>query len=410
MTDILMPQLGETVREGKLLAWHKQVGETVAAGETLFDVSTDKVDTEIPAPASGVLSAIVVQAGMTVPVGTRLGAIAGRTGDAPAAPSPANGGEPPGGAAGSPGPVERGGVGAPPPRTGRRGGRWDGKKVSPLARRLLAQHGIAFAQLAVSVPGERVGRREVEAFVARRTATVPAAPRVAAVAGPDDELVPLTRVRAATAEHLAPAALVPQVTQAVEIDFAAVDKLRRANPGLSFLPFVARAVTIALGEFPYLNASFAGDSLVVHRRRHLGIAVDLDLQGLVVPVIRDAGRFTVRGLAAEIARLAARARTGQLTADDLAGGTYTITNNGSFGTLFTTPVLNPPQVAILSCDGVRSRPAVVAAGDGEALAIRPLGILAQSFDHRAVDGAYGAAFLRRLKDVIEHRDWAAELA
>ncbi|HEX2257384.1 MAG TPA: 2-oxo acid dehydrogenase subunit E2, partial [Afifellaceae bacterium] len=237
---------------------------------------------------------------------------------------------------------------------------------------------------------------------------------------PDDEVVPLNHVRRQTAKHLASAwHQIPHVVQAVEIDFGRVDAVRAARKeafrqthgvSLSYLPFIARAVVLAIAEFPRVNARFDGDRLLVSRRVHLGVAVDLSHEGLVVPVLRNADELNVTGLANAIDRLVKRARAGELTPDDLSSATYTISNNGSFGTLFTAPIISAPQVAILSTDAVRKRPVVVETEAGDAIMARPVGVLAQSFDHRAFDGAYSAAFLARLKDIIETRDWAAEFA
>jgi len=238
----------------------------------------------------------------------------------------------------------------------------------------------------------------------------------------------MTRIRKLTAEHMVRSvATSPHVLQAVEVDFHAVERLRgaageafRAREGFSlgYLPFVARAVCQAIPEFPYVNASVRVDALIVHHRVHLGIAVDLDRQGLVVPVVKDAAGKTVRALAVEIHRLADRARRGQLAPDDVTEGTYTISNSGPFGTLITAPIIHQPQVAILSTDGVRKRPVVIerSAADGsagggtiDAIEIRPVGVLAQCFDHRAFDGAYSAGFLRRVREILEQANFEAEL-
>jgi 2-oxoglutarate dehydrogenase E2 component (dihydrolipoamide succinyltransferase) len=208
------------------------------------------------------------------------------------------------------------------------------------------------------------------------------------------------------------------VLTAVEVDFDAVERARAAAKeewkskegfSLTYLPFIARAVCDALAEYPRLNASVDGDSLVVHGSVHLGIAVDLGEKGLIVPVIKSAEGKRLRQLAREIRDLAERARNKKLTPDDVTGGTYTITNPGPFGTLISAPVINQPQVAILSTDGIRKRPVVVETPAGDAIAIHPVGILAMQWDHRANDGAYAAAFLNRLREVIETRDWATEL-
>jgi 2-oxoglutarate dehydrogenase E2 component (dihydrolipoamide succinyltransferase) len=204
------------------------------------------------------------------------------------------------------------------------------------------------------------------------------------------------------------------VLQAVEADFSRVAAVRarhgaawksREGFSLTYLPFIARAVCAAIADFPHVNASIDGDALVVWRDVHLGIAVDLGPGGLVAPVIRNAATLPVVDLARAIDDLASRARSDALTADDLAGGTYTISNSGSFGTLITAPIINQPQVAILSTDGISKKPVVIESDSGDSIGIRPIGVLAQSFDHRAIDGAYSAAFLRRVKEIIETRDW-----
>jgi pyruvate dehydrogenase E2 component (dihydrolipoyllysine-residue acetyltransferase) len=336
--DVIMPQLGETVTEGTVINWYKKVGDAVKADEPLFDVETEKVTTEIPAPANGVLKEIRVETGVAVPVGTVLAVIeAGAAAKPAAAPAAA---------------------------------------VAP-----------------------------------------PAAPKPAAAS--DDELVPLSRIRQQTAAHLVQSiATSAHVLQAIEVDYERVEQARRAKGGewkskegfsLTYLPFIARAVCAAIAEFPWVNASFAGDALKVHKRVHLGIAVDLEFKGLVVPVVRDAQNRGLADLAREMNRLAAAARAGTLKPDEVAGATYTLSNNGSFGTFFTAPIISQPQVAILSTDGVRKKPVVAEGPGGDAIVVRPVGVLAHSFDHRAFDGAYSAAFLRRLREIIETRDWAAEL-
>ena len=221
------------------------------------------------------------------------------------------------------------------------------------------------------------------------------------------------------AEHMVRSkATSAHVLQAVEADFHAVERARdrhgeawKAREGfsLNYLPFVAFAACRAIPDFPHVNASIEGESLRIHREVHLGIAVDLGPGGLMAPVIRDAQNMDVPGLARAIRSVAAAARDGSIGPDDLAGGTYTISNSGTFGTLITAPIINQPQVAILSTDGVRRKPAVVETAGGEAIAIRPLGVLAQSFDHRAIDGAYSAGFLARLREILEATDWEAAL-
>lgn len=229
--------------------------------------------------------------------------------------------------------------------------------------------------------------------------------------------IELSRMRKTIGSHMVQSlATSPHVGMGVEVDFSAVDRAReklrtawraREGFGLSYLPFIAHAICRGLGEFPHLNATIDGDRLVVHPAVNLGIAVDLDFEGLIVPVVHNAGAYSVASLAREIARLAAAAREGGLRIDDVSGGTYTVSNPGPFGTAFTIPIINQPQVAIMSTDGVRPRPWVDAAHPGTPV-VRPIGQLIQSFDHRAVDGAYSAAFLDHVRTVIESTDWLAQ--
>jgi len=474
--DILMPQLGETVAEGTVTSWYKQVGDRVLPDEPLFDVETDKVSTEIPSPVAGVLAEILVPAGTTVKVGTRLAVLS-------AAGEPATVGRTTPAAASVQAQEDRERQVAarvpPPPRAdtsltpdlspdGREarrvpddaGGftgsntsvrahpRIAGQKLSPVVRRLLAEHGVAAHAVRGTGRDGRVTREDVRAHVAglasaptgvptARASSVVAqaiptasltpavslsastsAPQTDTVPGalaPGERFVPFTAIRRKTAAAMARAwSAVPHVVQAVEADFGRIDAVRRARGeawkaregyALTYLPFIALAVCQALAKHERLNARIEGDGLVVSRRVHLGIAVDLDHEGLLVPVVRDAQDRTLPALAREIHRLAAAARAGRLTPDEAGTPTYTLSNSGVFGTLFTAPIVNPPQVATLSTDGVKKRPVVIESPSGDAIAVRPVGVLAQSFDHRAVDGAYSAAFLRDVQRVIETRAW-----
>jgi 2-oxoglutarate dehydrogenase E2 component (dihydrolipoamide succinyltransferase) len=238
--------------------------------------------------------------------------------------------------------------------------------------------------------------------------------------GDRDTVIPHTNIRKRTAEHMRRSLdTSAHVYASIEVDYEAVEKVRRANKdqwraeegfGLSYLPFVSRAVVDAIHEFPEVNATFTDEALVVHNYLNLGIAVDLDFKGLMVPVVRDADGKRMRAIARDISDLASRARSKKLTPDDISNGTFTITNPGPFGTLLTMPVINQPQVAILSTDGVKRRPVVVDLPDGsESIAIHSVGNLALSWDHRAFDGAYASAFLGKIKEILETRDWSAEL-
>ncbi len=251
-------------------------------------------------------------------------------------------------------------------------------------------------------------------------AAVPAPPPEPRPLAAEGEVVTLNAVRLRTGERLAENwRTIPHVFQAIEVDFTALDRVRRQRKeafqkrqghSLTFLPFIARATCLAIEAFPLINARFADKSLVLSRDIHLGVAVDLAHKGLVVPVVRNAGDLTLVGLARAMNRQIEKARSGKLSADDLSGGTYSISNNGAFGTTFTAPIINAPQVAILSTDAIRLKPAVVSTPEGDFVAPRMIGMVGQSFDHRAFDGAYSAAFLSRLKRILEERNWGEELA
>lgn len=413
-----MPQLGETVAEGKVGKWFKSVGDAVQAGENLFEIETDKVAMEVQATESGVLSEIRVKVGETVPVGTVV-AVLGLKG----APRAAAGTAAPR-AAQKTAPGHNGTTAALKPFEEVRTPVGDygtakaphGLRITPLARRLIKQSGLDLDAIARAVQqrgGSRIAARDVHA-PGQGVAVPPAK------TGEGTRIETLGRIRAQTASRLAEAwRTAPHVFQAVEVDFSVVERVRQAHKRgfadrhgvqLTYLPFIARAVCLAIAEFPRINAMFDRDRLVLHRDVNLGIAADLAHEGLVVPVVHHADEMTAGGLAKAIARQVDKARAGKLTLADLEGGTYTISNNGSFGTLFTAPIINVPQVAILSSDAVRKRPVVIETEQGDAMAIRPVGVVGQSFDHRAFDGAYSASFLKRLKQVLETRDWASELS
>jgi pyruvate/2-oxoglutarate dehydrogenase complex dihydrolipoamide acyltransferase (E2) component len=423
--DVVMPQLGETVAEGKIGNWFKEVGEEVAAGDNLFEIETDKVTMEVQAIESGVLSEIRVGAGETVPVGTVVAVIGGAAataapGERPAQAVPKVVPDPKQPSRGLPvSPFE---AVRTPVRVAVRANGSLGLKVTPLARRLISQQGLELEPIARDVKGRggwRIAAADVRSAPPARAEAPTPADSARIEPGPGDRVEPLNRIRARTAEHLAAAwRAAPHVFQAVEVDFSAVDKARgaakqdfleRHGVPLTYLPFVARAACLALAEFPRCNAHFDGGRLVVRDRVNLAIAVDLDHEGLVAPVLRDAGKASVGDLARAVAALVEKARAGKLVLTDIEGGSYTITNNGSFGTLFTAPVINVPQVAILSFDAVKKRPVVVDTGAGDAFVARPVAMVGQSFDHRAMDGAYSAAFLSRLKVILETTDWSAEI-
>jgi 2-oxoglutarate dehydrogenase E2 component (dihydrolipoamide succinyltransferase) len=442
--NILMPQLGETVAEGTVAAWHKRVGDTVEKNELLLDVETDKAATEVPAPISGVLEKVLVEAGQTVEVGAVL-AVISAPGERPEAGSP---GFDPGAehieltgesdAADEPTLITPINLSSSQDRL----------RLSPVVRRLIAEHQLDPHTIEGSGRDGRITREDVLAAIEHPSSVAPAekladsdgdtvleprpplAPEPSAAFAvrseqPADRVEPeggriaFDRIRRVTAEHMVRSkATSAHVLQAVEVDFAKVEQVRLAarerwrrerGYSLTYLPFIARAACLAIKEFPRINASVDGDGLLVHSGIHLSVAVALDLEGLVAPVIRNADDLTVSGLAQQINELGRRAREGKLAADDLSGGTYTLTNNGSYGTLLTAPIINQPQVAILSVDAIRKQPVVIEGPGGDAIGIRPVGILAQSFDHRAIDGAYSGAFLARVRSLLETKDWAAEL-
>ena len=453
-----MPQLGETVTEGTITRWMKAVGDAVERDEPLFEVSTDKVDSEVPSPASGVLTEIIVPEGETVEVGVRLAVIGdgngaiGSDGTAAATvtePTIATQAEPVAAAPAAPPapaavPPESP---SPAPAVASNGDNAEPLLLSPIVRKILAENGISETEVSGTGSGGRITREDALRVVeARRAAgtTAPPTPAPAAPTAPvasaspvastpsappvsmatfrraGDQLVPFSNMRRRTAEHMVRSkATSPHAFIANEVDFESVERVRaawgerfKAEEGfsLTYLPFVARAAVEALRDFPLLNASVVDDALLVHAEVNLGIAVDLAHEGLIVPVIHRAEEVTLRGVARRIRDLAERARSRQLNADDIAGGTFSITNDGPFGTYFTVPIINQPQVAILATDGIARRPVVVTHSDGsESIAIHSTGILGVSWDHRAVDGAYVSLFLARVSDLLGSRDWAAEL-
>ena len=421
--DVIMPQLGETVVEGVVTKWYKKVGDVVKSDDTLFDVETDKVSTEIPAQANGVITEILVQEGVTAKVGTRL-AVIRESGDAvAAAPAVAV-------AASAPAAAVSAAVADVPAVSTAAAATPIGKasaadRLSPVVRRLLAEHQLNPADLNGTGRDGRITREDVLAVIGGGVAAgaMPARAPLSApapmVLGAGDTRKPMNSVRKRTAQHLVKSwQSAPHVLQAVEVDYSKVELARtaagaawKAREGfsLTYLPFIARAVSVALAKFPLLNGSLDGDDLVIHSRINIGIAVDLNFDGLVVPVVKDVPNKSLPQIAREINDLAQRARSNKLKPDELSGGTYTLSNSGVFGTLITAPIINQPQVAIMSTDGVKKKPVVIESEQGDSIAIRPVGVLAQTFDHRALDGAYSAAFLREVKTVLETRDWVQAL-
>ena len=415
-STIIMPQLGETVAEGKVLAWFKSIGDEIREGDNLFEVETDKVTIEVQAVVTGRLSEIRVGAGATAKVGEVVAVVDGEMTTKASVPAEA----PAAKTSQWRSPFEE--VSTPTGRFGPAKGP-NGIHLTPLARRLIAQGGLDLAGLATEA--QRRGERRIDGAAVRAaisarpatpTAPLPAPPSSLPIS--EGSLINLNAVRLRTGERLTENwRTIPHVFQAIEVDFTAVNRVRTSRKAdfqathgfsLTFLPFIARATCLAISAYPHINARFDGKALTLSRDVNLGIAVDLNHDGLVVPVVRRAGELTAIGLANAIRRQAEKARASKLSADDLAGGTYSISNNGAFGTTFTAPIINAPQVGILSTDAIRLKPAVVSTPEGDFLAPRMIGIVGQSFDHRAFDGAYSAAFLSRIKLILETRNWDEE--
>ena len=436
MSEVRMPQLGETVVEGTITQWFKQVGEEVAEDEPLFEVSTDKVDSEVPSPMSGVLVEIVAAEGDTVEVGAVIAILSEDGAAAPAAPDLAPAEAPPAPAEApppAPPPPARPPEPAPSaPAAASESAAAVGKGtvLSPVVRRLIAENDLDPSQIAGTGRGGRITRADVEAHIAQHRSTARSSEPAVPLAAPPpptpsrtvgrDTIVPLSNIRRITGEHMVRSKSVsPHVLTAVEVDFEGVEQVRRAHResfkaehgfSLTYLPFIARAVCDALHVYPHINASVGDGELVVHNYVNLAVAVDLDFEGLLAPVVVDADRKRLAPIAEEVADLSRRARAKKLNADEISGGTFTITNPGQWGTMMQFPIINQPQVAILSTDGIRRRPVAVTAEDGsEAIAIHSVGVLALAWDHRAFDGAYVAAFLDHVRSIIETRDWFAEM-
>jgi 2-oxoglutarate dehydrogenase dihydrolipoamide succinyltransferase (E2 component) len=461
LISVEMPKMGISVSEGTILEWRKQPGDWVEADETIADVTTDKVDVEIPSPSSGRLARIVAEAGDTVEVGAAIAEIDAdaRAGEAhpeershgaaePA--SPGGQATPPQAApAPEPAPSAEPAASSPeaPSRDLRRGpeespdGEADRSRFySPVVRRIADKHDVDLSQVRGTGIGGRVRKRDVLAHVENgqaRPAPVlhsespyrpdepePAAPAPAAraEAAPVAEAVPgdgerreaMSAMRRAIARHMVSSRqTAAHCTTVVEVDMSRVaarrrqlkEQMARRGVGLTYLAFVARATVETLEEFPILNASVDGEEIVYHEDVNLGIAVALE-SGLIVPVIRRAQRLSLEGMAAEIGELAERARAGKLAPDDVHGGTFTITNPGQFGAVLATPIINQPQVAILDLEAIVKRPVVVEGPEGDSIAIRPMAYLPLSFDHRALDGADAARFMARVKARLE--GWEVE--
>ncbi len=415
--NVIMPQLGETVTEGTVSAWYKQTGDSVRVDDVLLDVETDKVATEITAPVAGTMAEIRVEAGQTVGVGAILAVIQeegkplAEKSQASASTAPATSQDFTGSAASA-----SASIAEPSSENVQPLSRGDGgPPLSPAVRHLLAEHNLTPKTVEGTGKDGRITRRDVLDHIAGQRSVPENSPGSAA----SEAVKPFSRIRKITAERMVRSkATSAHVLQAVEVDFTLLDKNRdrikadwkkRHGFSLTYLPFIARAVCDALKAFPDLNSSVEADGLLMHKSVNLAIAVDLGAAGLVAPVIPSADELSIPRLAHAINQLSSEARAGDLKNHQLSGGTYTISNSGTFGTLITAPVINQPQVAILSVDGIRKRAVVVESSNGDAVAIRKVGILAQSFDHRAVDGAYSAAFLSLLRERLESGELNVEL-
>lgn len=427
--EVKMPQMGESIAEGTIVKWLKKVGDEVKRDEPLFEISTDKVDAEIPSPASGVLTEILFKEGETVPVNTVV-AIISTDGEKPAAaPQPAQ----------APKPAQQAEPAAAPKETKeikdksamtkeelRR------RRSSPLVRKIAAEHGIDISEIEGTGISGRVTKNDILSYIENRAAAQAAAPaqqpprpqpleapaREAEVGPPPFsegdrvEIVPMSVMRKKIAEHMIQSRRTSaHVTTFMEVDFTQTSKLRdklkaefleRDGVKLTFLPFIIKAVIEGIRRWPIINSSVWGDHIVYKKDINIGIAVALDW-GLIVPVIRNADEKSLLGLARAVNDLAERARNKQLRPEEVQGGTFTITNPGVFGSLIGTPIINQPQVAILGVGAIKKRPVVI----NDAIAIREIGYLALSFDHRVIDGAVADQFLAVVRDVIESANYSS---
>ena len=438
MTDVLMPQMGESIVEGTLTRWLKQPGDTVARDEPLFEISTDKVDTEIPSPAAGVLKEVLVETGATVQINTVVariddGAAGGGGAQAEEAPQQ-EAPKPEPAPAQAAAPVETKPEAAAAAEPTAAAPSEDLGPISPLVRRMAREHNIDLSAVAGTGAGGRITKADVEAYLARgaQAAPPPSAPAAAAAApyapapvapmpapsgadlapiapaeGAKVRIETMSTMRQKIAEHMVLSKQTSaHVTTVHLVDMTKIAKLRNARKNavkerygfsLTFLPFITRAAAEALRAFPIVNASIQGTNVLYHSEVNIGIAVALE-NGLIVPVIKNADEKNVLGLQRSIADLANRARSKQLKPDEVQGGTFSITNFGSYGSLFATPVINQPQIAILGIGAVQKQVVVV----DDAIAIRDMAYLALTFDHRLVDGALADQFCQRMKSVLEN--------
>ena len=431
MTDVVMPQMGESIVEGTLTKWLKKPGERVERDEPLFEISTDKVDTEIPSPAAGVLAETLVEEGKTVGINTVVARITEDGAAAKAEPAKA---EPPAQETIKPAPapaapLER--EAEPEAEAGPEPQAEAGGPLSPLVRRMAREYNIDLARVRGSGAGGRITKQDVEAYLAQQKAPAPPAPAPRPAAPPPvapqpapaqapapaagvakARVEPMGNMRAKIAEHMVLSRRTSaHVTTVHKVDMTKVARTRerqkadfqtRYGISLTYLPFVTRATVEALRAYPLLNASLEGANIIYHNEINIGIAVALE-NGLIVPVIRNADEKNVLGLQRSIVDLAARARSRQLKPDEVQGGTFSITNFGGYGSVIATPIINQPQVGILGVGMVEKMPVVV----DDAIAIRSICYLSLSFDHRLVDGALADQFTAKIKAVLEN--WSEEV-
>src|SRR4051812_8393438 len=438
-TDIIMPQMGESIVEGTITKWLKKPGDKVKRDEPLFEISTDKVDAEIPAPAAGVLAEIKVQEGQTVPVQTLVAVLeteAGATASkpaaapAPAAPKPEPPKPAPAPQARAPSPQAPQPSPEPAVRPSGRPADGDGgvqtaeqrlrTKSTPLVRKIAAEHSVDISAIPGSGYAGRVTKQDILGYIERAPSTPAPRPQAPAPAGaivhpavepwPGDRVEPWSKIRKITADHMVMSRRVSaHVASFFEVDFTRVAQLRgkakqqyaERGASLTFLAFIVKACADNLRKHPVVNAAVSGDSTIFRNEVNVGIAVALDW-GLIVPVIKHADELSLMGLARAINDLGERARTKKLLPDDIQRGTFTITNPGGFGPFAGIPIINQPQVAILGVGAIEKRPKVVSASDGtESIAIRTMGMLTMSYDHRVVDGADADKFLADVKKMLQ---------
>jgi len=437
MIDVVMPQMGESIVEGTLTKWLKKAGEHVERDEPLFEISTDKVDTEIPSPAAGVLKDVLVEEGKTVAISTVVGRIdegAGNGASAPATPAEAKPAEPapPAETPKAAEPVQQRGPQLVQPQTPQPQAPHPTAEaeppsgpLSPLVRKMAREYGIDLRQVKGTGAGGRISKQDLEAYMSAQGArtmeqvstpaaapTSPAAPAMPRAEAPRTRMEPMSTMRQKIAEHMVMSKRTSaHVTTVHKTDMTKIAKLRERHKGefqqrygysLTYLPFVIAATVEAIHDYPIVNASIEGSNIIYHNEINIGIAVALE-NGLIVPVIRNADEKNVTGLQRAVVDLSTRARSRQLKPDEVQGGTFSITNFGSFGSVFATPVINQPQVAILGVGAVEKTPVVI----DDAIAIRSVAYLALTFDHRLIDGALADQFTGKVKSILEN--WSGEI-